>query len=96
MKIRCYYCRSEHQLDHKVARQELCPSCRKPLHCCRNCRFYDAAAYHQCREPQAEFTPDKEEPNFCEYFDAVRTRQKASDRQADARKKLDDLFKGSS
>ena len=33
-----------------------------------NCDFYDAGAYNQCREPQAERVLEKEKGNFCDYF----------------------------
>jgi hypothetical protein len=60
-----------------------------------NCRFYDVNAHHQCREPQAEFVADKAMGNFCEYFQATISprRERTADRAAEARKKLDELFK---
>jgi hypothetical protein len=65
------------------------------LHCCRNCRFYDVNAHHQCREPQADFVPDKEMGNFCDYFEAavLGAAISGSDRAEQARKKLEALFK---
>jgi hypothetical protein len=35
---------------------------------CRNCAFYAAGAYNDCREPCAERVVDKERANFCEFF----------------------------
>jgi hypothetical protein len=91
----CYSCGAKIELEGKPGRRDTCPKCSAYLHCCLNCRFYDVNAHHQCREPQAEFVPDKAMGNFCEYFEAtvVREKAKAIDRAAEARKKLDDLFK---
>ncbi|MCD6165710.1 hypothetical protein J7K19_03250 [bacterium] len=97
MKMSCYKCGVEISLpgNDKPRRQDLCPKCSAPLHCCRNCRFYDPKAYHQCREPQAEWVRDKEIANFCEYFELGKgkTDQAAQKRREEARKKLESLFK---
>jgi hypothetical protein len=52
-------------------------------------------AHHQCREPQAEFVQDKAIGNFCEYFEAAAQRGGTGEaaRAAEARKKLEELFK---
>ena len=67
--MKCFYCSTDIQTDQKITRQQTCPSCGQPLHCCRNCRFYDEAAYHQCRETEAEWVSDKQAANFCDYFE---------------------------
>jgi hypothetical protein len=64
------------------------------LHSCRNCRFYDVKAHHECREPQSEWVQDKAGGNYCEYFEASLTPATTSnDRAAEARRKLDELFR---
>jgi len=35
----------------------------------RDRRFHDPGANNQCREPQAEWTPEKAKANFCEFFE---------------------------
>ena len=92
--MHCYSCRAEITLDLKPSRKDTCPKCAAYLHCCRNCRFYDVNAHHQCREPQAEFVLDKEFGNLCEYFQAATAAPaQGIDRAAEARKKLEALFK---
>jgi len=93
----CYSCQFEITLDGKPKRGEACPKCAAYLHCCRNCRFYDVNAHHECREPQADFVQNKEMGNFCDYFEPAKTAPvKTSNRAAEARKKLEGLFKSSS
>jgi hypothetical protein len=91
----CYSCSTEINLESRPGRRDTCPKCSAYLHCCLNCQFYDVNAHHQCREPQAEFVPDKAMGNFCEYFQGASSPRKpqAGDRAAEARKKLDELFK---
>lgn len=90
----CYSCQFEIALDNKPRRNDTCPKCAAYLHCCRNCRFYDVNAHHQCREPQAEFVQNKEMGNMCDYFEATQTKTAPGfDRAAEARKKLESLFK---
>lgn len=92
--MQCYSCGTDIQIKEKIRRPDTCPKCSAYLHCCRNCRFHDVNAHHQCREPQAEFVPDKEMGNFCDYFEPVTgPRPAVNDRAAEARKKLEQLFK---
>ncbi len=93
MKI-CFRCRKEITLDSPPGRRDTCPFCRADLHCCRNCAFYDPAAYNECREPQAERVVEKERSTFCDYFrfrDAAAS--PAGTKSGSARDKLDTLFK---
>ena len=92
--MRCYHCGSEIDVQERVGRQETCSQCEVNLHCCMNCRFYDSNAYHQCRETEAEWVSDKTSANFCDYFEPGRSSKSSEiDRAAEARKKLDQLFK---
>jgi hypothetical protein len=68
MKL-CHHCGREIQLLSGLQRTDPCPYCRSDLKCCLNCRFFDPAVNNQCREPQAEWTPEKEKANFCEFFE---------------------------
>lgn len=64
----CHSCGKEVRIQGELGRQELCPHCRKELHCCLNCTLYDEYAQNKCREPVAEWVNDREKNNFCEYF----------------------------
>lgn len=90
----CFQCGREVIVERTPGRNDTCPSCHAYLHCCRNCRFYDVKAHHECREPQAEWVQDKSSGNFCEYFEASGApATPAADRAAEARSKLDELFR---
>jgi hypothetical protein len=65
----CHRCGREIRLLAKLGRTDGCPYCSSDLKCCQNCRFFDSGANNQCREPQAEWCPEKEKANFCEFFD---------------------------
>ena len=65
----CWSCKEDVEAPEKVGRKDTCPNCEADLKCCYNCRLYDKEAYHQCREPQAEWVRYKEKGNFCEYFE---------------------------
>ena len=91
----CFQCGLEVGPLSGVGRRDQCLACGSDLHCCRNCTFYAPSTHNQCREPQAERQVDKERGNFCEYF---RFRERMHDPlrrddQADARMKLDSLFR---
>lgn len=90
---KCYFCGGELKLEGKVFRRDECPHCRRDLHACVQCRFYDPPAHHQCREPQAEPVSDKEKANFCGYFVFAGRREWDADQAAQAKKALEDLFK---
>lgn len=64
----CVFCHKEIVLTGKPGRTEECPHCRRDLHCCLQCQFYDPKSHHECRESQAEFVADKDRANFCDYF----------------------------
>ncbi|MBI5166313.1 MAG: hypothetical protein HY998_01045 [candidate division NC10 bacterium] len=78
-----------------MGREETCPFCGYDLHCCLNCRFYDENAHNKCREPAAEWVPDKEKRNFCEYFEfreSVKKPVQIEDKER-VRAKFEALFK---
>jgi predicted RNA-binding Zn-ribbon protein involved in translation (DUF1610 family) len=53
---------------NQVGRRDLCPTCGAELHACLHCRHYDEAVAKQCKEPFAEVPEDKEDANFCDFF----------------------------
>lgn len=93
----CYNCGTELEISEQITRQQKCTSCGVFLHCCKNCKFFKEEAYHQCREPQAEFVKDKKSANFCSYFKPSERKLDFRNKKAkEARKKLDELFGDSS
>ncbi len=101
-QITCHSCKNLLDLEEKVGRQQTCPECNAYLRCCLNCRFYDASAYNECREPQADRIVDKEQGNFCDYFEpAAQVGQQDAAAQVgqqdaaaeEAKRALENLFK---
>ncbi len=89
----CYHCQYEIMTKDRIGRRDSCPGCGATLRCCLNCAFYDTHYADACREPQAEPVLEKEAGNFCEFF-SFRTQQaQQSPAAADARAKLEALFK---
>lgn len=96
---RCIFCGGMLDLPQhgQPGRADACPHCRRDLHCCRQCRFYDPSAHHECREPRAEFVRDKEAGNFCGEFEFQGGGGGVSETHTAAevtKQKLDALFGG--
>ena len=93
--MQCYHCHSEVEATERIGRGDTCPSCSANLRCCFNCLFYDPGYANACREPQVEPVVDKASANFCEFFTIGQhqTSRPSSSPAADARTKLDALFK---
>ena len=51
-----------------IGRRDTCPDCGSDLHSCRMCRHFDENTAKMCKEPFAEVPADKDEGNFCEFF----------------------------
>lgn len=66
--MNCFSCSLELQIIEPVPFADECPKCRSDVRVCKNCEFYDAKIYNECREPQAERTLEKERRNRCEFF----------------------------
>jgi len=95
----CHHCGRELQIfSAKVERTASCPYCRSDLKCCLNCRLHDPGANNQCREPQAEWQPEKARANFCEFFEIRHVADLGSgggaqSKARNARDAFDQLFK---
>ncbi|MBW1782590.1 MAG: hypothetical protein JRL30_17830 [Deltaproteobacteria bacterium] len=74
-------------------RNDVCPHCSRDLRCCRQCKFYDHHAYNDCKEVMADRVVDKERANFCEYFVLRGSSLQVSNREEDAKKALEALFR---
>jgi hypothetical protein len=99
MKV-CHRCGQEVKLLSELQRTDSCGHCLSDLKCCLNCRFFDPGANNQCREPQAEWCPEKEKANFCEFFEFREVSRLslpglggAQSEAARARSAFDSLFK---
>ncbi|MEZ4871668.1 MAG: hypothetical protein R2827_05350 [Bdellovibrionales bacterium] len=68
MKYNCFSCKSEMEISAEVGRRDECDNCGADIHCCYNCKFYDANAYNECKEVQADVVKEKDRANFCDYF----------------------------
>ena len=91
---KCVFCGAEVEIvDRKVGRQDECESCRRDLHCCLQCRFYDRSYHNKCRESQAQVVSDKEGSNFCEFFEFGRDADGDREVADESKRKLEDLFK---
>ncbi|MFQ5895229.1 MAG: hypothetical protein ACE5JJ_05375 [Nitrospinota bacterium] len=91
----CAFCGRSIAWEGSVARHELCPHCRRDLHCCVQCRFYDRNAHNQCLEPAAEWVRDKELNNFCDFYELREAGDAAGGPQVaqKAREAFENLFK---
>jgi len=92
----CHACGAAGVPADPVPRDATCERCGADLRCCRNCRHWDARYNNECRETQADPVTDKARRNFCEYFEwspAPFGGAPAKDRAAEARAKLEALFK---
>lgn len=91
---RCHSCESELSRE-RFSRRDVCASFGVETRACRNCRFFDESAAHQCTEPIAEPVREKERANFCEYFSVAGGEEAATEAHGDARSALEDLFRKS-
>jgi hypothetical protein len=86
-------------LAEPIGREATCGKCGNDLHSCRNCRHFDVRYARSCREPMADPVEDVSRRNFCDYYSFSRepfagtSASSDSKRQADARARLEALFK---
>ena len=95
--LQCHFCGAPVTIDEPIPRDSECESCGHDLRCCRNCRHWDPRYNNECTETMADPVEDKTRRNFCEYFYFSRAPFAAAPpdrtRQAEARAKLEGLFK---
>ena len=89
----CVFCGKEVVLEFKIGRLHDCPYCGKYLHCCLQCRFYDRSYHNECRENQAQIVADKENANFCEFYEFGRDIKMENKKIEETKNKLEGLFK---
>lgn len=88
----CHHCHAE-ITGETVDFHELCPVCHKPLHSCVNCKFYAPGSYHDCHEGVEELQEDKEDENFCDWFELGDGGPANQENHDAARARLEALFK---
>lgn len=87
----CAFCGRSVEMIDKVMRVDICPHCRRDLHCCIQCRFYDRGYHNDCRETRSEMTGVKDRANFCDFFE-FGSKGRTGPLGDDSRDKLDELF----
>jgi hypothetical protein len=93
MKV-CFSCGAIQELERRPLRAEECAACCAPLHCCKNCRFWDPNVHNECLETRSDMVRDREGSNFCDYFEYRKGASGAdSAGQESAKDKLARLFK---
>jgi len=55
-------------VGNQVGRRDTCPHCEAELHSCRSCRHFDESVAKGCKEPFSEVPDDRDDGNFCEFF----------------------------
>lgn len=64
----CYACGYQFPDEMNVYRSTECPSCKRDVKVCLNCKFYSRGSNMDCREHISEPVIDKDKANFCDYF----------------------------
>jgi len=90
----CAHCGERLEVvGNQVGRRDTCPKCDAELHSCVNCRHFDPHVAKQCKEPFAEVPADKEDANFCEFFQISDGGQRQSAQKADLLNAAEALFR---
>lgn len=88
----CHRCGTASRAE-RIGVRDVCGGCGAYLHSCRNCTMYSPGAHNDCREPNAEVVAEKEEANFCEYFQPSSVSPRSSGASSDVRTRLERLFR---
>lgn len=81
MEVSCYSCKTKTSFVDRLGFRAEC-QCGEDLHVCKNCEFYDAKVYNECRETSADVVREKARANYCDYFRPVSSQNKDADRKA--------------
>lgn len=68
MRVPCWKCKKELDLEGKIPFRAVCDHCGAWLHVCKNCRHHDVGRHNQCRIPDTPLISDREGANYCEDF----------------------------
>ena len=70
MTLVCWNCGSSLEaIPLPISRHAHCQSCFEPVHSCRMCQFHAQAMPGSCEDERADPPTQKENANFCEYFE---------------------------
>ena len=45
-----------------------CPKCNAPLHCCKQCAYFEPSVRFECLKPIPKRIGSKDKPNDCQFF----------------------------
>lgn len=93
MEIVCFSCKKINSYSGPIGFRDECLHCRSDSHVCKNCEFYDAKAYNECRETSADVVREKDRANFCDFFTPRQRGLGADDQKAKLEMAADALFK---
>lgn len=65
---RCYNCATP--LPPGFDFDSECPKCKAPLHCCKQCTYFEPSTRFQCTKPIPERIAYKDRANQCTFFHA--------------------------
>ena len=91
-RYKCYKCGEELVFEVKIQRLDTCPNCGAWLHCCYNCKYWNPNVHNECELQVTEFVRDRSAPNFCTYFEFRPIEEEDENEEAEAKKKLEQLF----
>jgi hypothetical protein len=69
---RCFNCST--QLPNGIDWNGNCPKCNTPLHCCKQCSYFEPSTRFQCLKPIPVRIPLKDKANECTLFSHARHR----------------------
>lgn len=93
-KMFCFSCQAEVNFVERVSRKDECLKCGADVRVCKNCAYYDAKVYNECRENQADPIQEKERSNLCDFFTPSQGNSNHKKDQAEElRKAAEALFK---
>jgi hypothetical protein len=95
VKLKCFSCQKEIAVSGIIGRRDECPHCRADVHVCKNCEFYDAKVYNECRETSADVAREKDRANFCDFFLPSKGSSGQIDKAAALKAAAEALFKKS-
>ena len=89
----CQFCGGQLNVPQRPPLTEECPSCKRDVHCCKQCHFFDPTRNNQCREPQADWVAEKERRNFCDFFRMSERPAARKNSKEDLEEKWKQMFK---
>lgn len=93
MEIACFSCQKMNAFQDRVGFRDECLHCRHDLHVCKNCEFYDAKVYNECRETSADVVREKDRANYCDFFSPRQGALNKDDQKMKLKAAAEALFK---